>query len=99
MTEYRRFKCFSCNRVIESDMDKNPTTISPAYGGLWFRATGNYGSSVFDPPPELDDEFLQIVICDNCIKRKASRVLHIHNLCRAITADIKPLNPQERHDD
>jgi len=60
---------------------------SPVYNGLIFRATGNFGSTVFDPMPIGIEEILQVVICDDCMKKKAKRVTRIHNIQREITAE------------
>jgi len=65
--------CFSCGKNIE--YDPHGGMISDA---LIFEATGNYGSTIFDPmgigPSE---EYLEIHICDQCVKDRCQRVKHI----------------------
>ena len=84
-------KCFCCNKSLNiAVMGDDPTILSPLYRGLWFRAYGNYGSGVFDP---VDDGFLQVAICDDCIKVKIKRVRRIYNIQK--TADVKPFEIEE----
>lgn len=55
--------CFRCGKGFEGDgfFGESP----PPMGGLIFTARGNYGSTVFDLPPE--GQCLQIIICDQCM--------------------------------
>lgn len=92
-SEYQRLKCICCNRVVESEANPNPFVVSPVYGGLRFRTYGNYGSSVFDPMPVECEDMLEIVICDQCIKKKASRVTVIKNVRRKTTATREEFKP------
>jgi len=61
--------CFICDKCLELDLefekDEDSLNLHPVYGGLWFRATGNFGSTIFDPI--LKEEELRIVICDKCV--------------------------------
>jgi len=75
------------------DVSEDPLVISPMYHGLIFRSTGNYGSTVFDPMPIGVEEILQVIICDDCMKRKAKRVIRLHNIRRETTADIGEFDP------
>ena len=93
MSEYVRLNCMCCNRIVEGDVNENPLIISPVYNGLIFRATGNFGSTVFDPMPIGVEEILQVVICDDCMKKKAKRVTRIHNIQREMTAECGEFNP------
>lgn len=45
------------------------------YGATVFIAYGQYGSTVFDPPPYagLPSTYLQLNICDQCLVRAAQR--------------------------
>lgn len=83
-------KCFCCNKVIETEVNENPIIISATYDALIFRATGNYGSTVFDPQPSGREDLLQIIICDDCISERVRRVTRIHNIKRITTADEEP---------
>ncbi len=62
----------------------DPLTTSPVYDGLIFRSTGNYGSTVHDPVPGGKEEILQIIICDDCVKRGA--VTRIFDIRKNITS-------------
>ena len=85
-------RCFCCDKIVEFEKAESPTTLHPVYEGLWFRASGNFGSTIFDPLPpyKKDSEFLQIVICDDCIVKKADRVDWVRNIRSNETADVEP---------
>lgn len=93
MSEYHKFNCMCCNRILEGNVHDNPLIISPVYNGLIFRSTGNFGSTVFDPMPIDTEEILQVVICDDCMKKKAGRVTWLHNIRREETAERGEFNP------
>jgi len=72
-------KCFICNKSLKREISSSdPNTIWPVYDGISFRATGNYGSTVFDPI--TDDGFLEILICDECIKKKSKQIKRVRNI-------------------
>jgi hypothetical protein len=66
--------CIVCNTEVENwDIaypEDNPQ-VHPI-GGTVFRTYGNYGSSVFDP---MDASYLEVVVCDRCLK---SRLHHTY---------------------
>lgn len=80
-------RCFCCNRVIEVETGDNPMVIPAAYGAIIFRATGNYGSTIFDPLPIRKEEILQIIICDDCVRKNGATL--IRNIKRTVTADTE----------
>lgn len=86
------FNCICCDGVLRAEPIDNPIVITPVYDGLIFRATGNFGSRVFDPHP-YSEEILQVIICDKCIKEKAKLVTRIHNINRDITAESGEFTP------
>ena len=92
MSEYVQYKCMCCNRIVQGDVDENPLVISSVYSGLVFRSTGNFGSTIFDPIGETE-EILQVVICDDCMKKKARRVTRLHNIKHEMTADRGEFTP------
>lgn len=59
--------CFLCEAQLPSMYFPQPS------GGTTFRAGGNYGSTVWDMPVS---GWLEIVICDDCLKARAAYVLH-----------------------
>lgn len=79
--------CICCDRILETEPTDNPLVIYPVYDGLIFRAVGNFGSTVFDPAPAGREEILQVIICDDCIKKNAKRVIRIHKIRREDVAD------------
>lgn len=79
--------CEECGRSF------NPMVIPLIYGGLVFRSTGNYGSTVFDPMPAKKKEMLQVVICDVCIKMKAKKVTHIHDIKEEVSGESGEFKP------
>lgn len=88
-----KLNCICCDRVLEAEPTDNPIVIHPVYDGLIFRSTGNFGSTIFDPMPRQVEEMLQVIICDDCIKRKAKRVTLIHNIKRETTAESGEFQP------
>ena len=92
-----RINCICCNREIEAEMAENPMVISPVYDGLIFRATGNFGSTIFDPIATDGEELLQVIICDNCIKRKIKRVTRIFDINNIVTAKVELFKFEEEH--
>lgn len=83
-------QCFCCNARLEVEIgDTDPLDMAPVYDGLIFRSAGNFGSTVFDPMPIGVEEYLQVIICDDCIKTKIKRVTRIHNIDRSVTSSIE----------
>ena len=61
--------CIVCNTEVENWDEAYPDNepqIHPILGTL-FRTYGHYGSTVFDP---MDGSYLEIVICDECLKTR-----------------------------
>ncbi len=83
-------RCICCDRLLEEEPTDNPLIIHPVYNGLIFRATGNFGSTVFDPMSIGVEEILQVIICDHCIRKKIKAVTRIHNIKRDVTAKEEP---------
>ena len=92
-TGYYKLNCICCDRILEAGPTDNPIVITPVYNGLIFRATGNFGSTVFDPMPTQTKEILQVVICDDCMKKKAKRVVRLYNIRREETAECGEFTP------
>lgn len=62
-------KCFKCDKVLErafEDVEHQP------WGATSFYSHGQYGSTVFDP---MDDSYLGIYICDECMVENAQEVV------------------------
>jgi hypothetical protein len=80
---------------IENFNDEtNPKAVGIVYEGLIFRATGNYGSEIFDPVP--DNGFIEIVICDECLLSKKEAVTRVKNIQEndgKFVADISMFDP------
>lgn len=85
--------CICCGRTLEVEPNDNPVVISPVYDGLIFRSTGNYGSTIFDPMPIGLEEILQVIICDDCIRTRAKRVIRLYNISTETTAYSEEFMP------
>lgn len=85
--------CICCDCELNAEPTDNPLLITPVYDGLIFRATGNFGSTIFDPMPRGVEEILQVVICDDCMKKKAKRVTRLRNIKREMTAERGEFTP------
>lgn len=57
--------CFVCGRAL-TKVSENEQSIQ-CHGGLVFSAGGNYGSTVFDRLTPGGSEFLEILVCDDCV--------------------------------
>jgi hypothetical protein len=64
--------CIICGRELEPVLGAEEVINQP-YGGTIFTTRGHYGSTVFDPM--MEDVFLEITICDQCLYDKRHRVL------------------------
>ena len=61
--------CIACNSKLE-------IINEILYDGVWCTSYGNFGSKEFDPC--CIDNFLEFVVCDECLKNKKKRYI-IHN--------------------
>lgn len=57
-----RLTCIRCEKQMENI---NPKGVQPN-DGLAFHSYGHYGTTFFDP---MDGTCIQIVVCDECLKR------------------------------
>ena len=67
--ENKVLPCIVCDKPlkpIETDIMNIPDDSNV------FRTYGQYGSTVFDP---MDGTFLEINICDECVKKKKDSIL------------------------
>ena len=67
-----KLNCIMCSVWLENwgVYPPHKNVVHPI-GGTAFRTYGNYGSSVFDP---MDASYLDIVICDKCLKDRMEHV-------------------------
>ena len=73
--KYTELKCIRCDRSFDSD---DRSDDGPPNDGLLFISYGNYGSTVYDPQGN-GQEYLLVIICDDCAVAQAERgnVMHI----------------------
>lgn len=91
MSEIVEVSCFKCGKQIKKEYHNNdPTALSAVHNGLIFRTSGNYGSTIFDPI--TIEEYLEVIICDDCCKVNKESIKHISNIKRSqiVTAEVKP---------
>lgn len=70
-------RCFRCDKKMQVERDEDGHMVAMLGNGLFFQADGNYGSTIFDPPrTKRLREFLEIVVCDDCIKSNQKQVDH-----------------------
>jgi len=62
--------CFCCGIQFAKSIATGPRD----WPGVVFMATGNWGSTVFDPPDEGPLEALCIRICDRCVLDRRDRI-------------------------
>jgi hypothetical protein len=75
--KYTDLTCLCCGRKFTTEGPQDWDDAPPSEG-LLFIARGNYGSTVYDPPPG-HEEYLLVVICDQCILDAAGKqnVMHV----------------------
>ncbi len=94
-----QLRCMCCDRILEGEKwDDNPLSIHPVYDGLIFRSNGNFGSTIFDPMPIGNEEFLQVVICDFCVMQRDERVTRVYNIKTTKTAESESFEVEEEND-
>lgn len=81
--------CFCCQKEMQYEEEENHSlNLLPLYKGLWFRSSGNYGSSIFDPN---DERYFQIAICDLCLLDKTQSIQLIKDISYEVSCTIEPL--------
>lgn len=67
-----KINCIVCAAEVDNwDIAHPDKDVVHPIGGTVFRTYGHYGSTVFDP---MDASYLDIVICDNCLKDRMEHV-------------------------
>jgi hypothetical protein len=64
--------CIVCNTEVDNwdiAYTENKMQVHPV-GGTVFRTYGHYGSTVFDP---MDASYLEVVVCDECLRSRMER--------------------------
>ena len=65
-------RCFHCDKEMKIRRDVDGRMIVMESNGLFFKSSGNYGSTIFDP---INCEiYLEIVMCDDCVSEKTHLV-------------------------
>ncbi len=66
-------KCIICTKQLEpvwpADQFPQDKNVNQPWAGTTFHSEGQYGSTIFDP---MDGSFLEINICDDCLKLRES---------------------------
>lgn len=72
--------CFKCNETLIGAMtgEEENEFREPTLDAVIFTSYGNFGSVLFDPI-DNPEEFLELYICDKCLKANQDRVYHITN--------------------
>lgn len=83
-------QCFCCDKKLES-CGREPDDIQnpPCDATVW-QSVGNYGSTVFDGI--YSDVVLELYICDDCLKAKASFVYQYRTEKRI--SDVRVFKPE-----
>ena len=58
--------CVKCDQELAVGEPGSSNVIGMVNAGLIFRATGNFGSAIFDPSEHDPPAFIEIVVCDDC---------------------------------
>ena len=69
--------CLICDKKLVSAMKGEGGIDSrfPPCDALVWSSHGNFGSSLYDPGPEFDDQqYLEAYICDDCVTKKKDKM-------------------------
>lgn len=69
--------CIACNKELRLGDPSGPNFWPMCDDGVIFHGAGNYGSTVYDPTDSR--EYLRVVVCDECLKKKSGRIQHVHH--------------------
>lgn len=69
--------CIVCQKALVGAIGGNAIQefVEPPSGAIVFVATGNYGSMVFDSFPDGYARFMEICVCDECVRSNKNYVL------------------------
>lgn len=68
--------CICCEKELELECrEHKPDLWYIAHESLIFRASGNYGSTQYDPLSGY--EYLEMFLCDECLKKKGHLVTRV----------------------
>lgn len=69
MEQRMKTNCIICKCEVDNWDEAYPENEAQVHpiGGTAFRTYGHYGSSVFDP---MDASYLEVVLCDPCLKER-----------------------------
>lgn len=67
--------CIKCSKQLEPAFGGSDTRNAP-WGATVFISYGQYGSTLFD---EMDGTYLELNICDDCLREiaRAGKILHV----------------------
>ena len=71
--------CLVCDKKVYTSFPSDSVSSWPmAYDSVVFHSVGNYGSTVYDAD---GGEYLQMVVCDDCLTKRAKRVRRVKARC------------------
>jgi hypothetical protein len=82
-------QCFCCEKTIKTEHD------SPLHATAW-ETNGSYGSHIFDP---IREEYIEIYVCDDCLRKKAKLAVHFKIKRTKERFDVKKFNIKLKKDD
>lgn len=70
-------KCLLCDKAVSVERSLSHESIPVAHNATVWRSHGNYGSSVYDPVRDPFPQFLEVYVCDTCLRSKVESVQHV----------------------
>lgn len=81
--------CIKCNKELGVCFEHDNAAVFPnVSGGVAFRSSGQYGSTVWDCAGRGIESDIQIVVCDDCLKENSKDIQTIKITKRAVTKAI-----------
>jgi hypothetical protein len=101
--KYTDLKCIRCGKTFTPSVTDGGDD-TPPNDGLLFITYGNYGSTIYDPLDPLGQEYLLVVLCDECVVAQAreQNVMHVRKPLPQAPPPPRyrgPWRPDHRHAD
>jgi hypothetical protein len=86
--------CFCCDKELEQDHGDEPTGTCNYLDATCWRSYGNWTSQAFDGAVEPDFLQLELLICDECLKKKIDTLYGWENIrIMAEPMDLGEISP------
>ena len=87
----KRVKCIVCDKILEAESFSGQEYYhTVGMDGVSFQSNGNWGSTVID----MDCGKIEIIVCDECLIKKASSIDYIYGIGGSMVAKRKKFSEE-----